>query len=107
MHHATPVSSEKQDTAAIIVSKLLFYRPEMRIIEEFISNQQEILSMEKDFCRRRRGLHVEDMREIHSGTVVRTSVPEYGGTVVTFHVRGFQEENLKRTLTIGQVIEVR
>ena len=38
MHHATPVSSEKQDTAAIIVSKLLFYRPEMRIIEEFISS---------------------------------------------------------------------
>ena len=80
----------------------------MRIIEEFISYQHEILSMEKDFCRRRKGLNVDDdMREIHSGTVLRTCVPEYGGTEVTFHVKGFQEENLKRTLTIGQVIEVR
>ena len=34
---------------------------------------------------------LDDMREIHSGTVLRTSVPEYGGTEVTFHVKGFQD----------------
>ena len=63
--------------------------------------------MEKEFCHRKRILNIDGRKETHSGTILKTSVPMYGGTVVTFDVRGFQEENIQRTLKLGNTIEVR
>ena len=79
----------------------------MNNIEEFVSHQKEILSLEKEFCHRKRLLNIDCSRETHSGTILKTSVPEYGGTVVTFDVRGFQEENIKRTFKLHNTIKVR
>ena len=80
----------------------------MNNMEEFISYHKEILSLEKEFCQRKRILNIDDRRETYFGTILKTFVPAvYGGTVVTLDVRGFQEENIQRTLKLGNTIEVR
>ena len=80
-----------------------------KVIEDFISYQLEILSLEKEFCRRKKGPNTCDVRQTHFGKIVKAFVPDYGGTVVTFDVSGFQEQenNIKTTLKVGNMIEVR
>ena len=78
----------------------------MNVIEDFISNQKKILRSEREFCQRKRGL-IGDMRGFY-GKIQKTIVPKYGGTVVTFDIGGFQEqEYMKTTLKLGNIIEAR
>ena len=81
----------------------------MNVIEDFIAKQKEILRAERDFCQRRRGPNVGDMRESHFGKILKTFVPNYGGTVVTFDISGYQEEeeDIRRILKLGAIIETR
>ena len=82
----------------------------MNVIEDFISNQKKILRSERDFCQRKRGiLDVGDVGESHFGKILKTFVPKYGGTVVTFDIGGFQdqEDNIQRTWKLGDIIETR
>ena len=81
----------------------------MNVIKDFISNQKRILRLEKEFCQRKRGVGVADVRESQLSQILKTLVPKYGGTVVTFDISGFQEQedNIKRTWKLGAIIETR
>ena len=82
----------------------------MNVIEDFISNQKKILRLEREFCQRKRGPGVAgDLRGSHLGKILKTFVPKYGGTVVTFDISGYrdQEDFIKRTLKLGDIIETR
>ena len=75
----------------------------MDIVDDFISNQKKILRSERKFCQKKREL-VGDVRGFF-GKILKTFVPKYGGTVVTFEIRGYQEH--VKTLKLGNIIETR
>ena len=77
----------------------------MDIVEDFISNQKKILRSERKFCQKKREL-VGDVRGLLKILkILKTFVPKYGGTVVTFEIRGYQEHI--KTLKLGNIIETR
>ena len=75
----------------------------MDIVDDFISNQKKILRSERKFCQKKREL-VGDVRGFF-GKILKAFVPKYGGTVVTFEIRGYQEHI--KTLKLGNIIETR
>ena len=78
---------------------------DMSVINDFISTQKRILQSEKEYCQAKIIQERGEYRESCFVKIVKTFVPNYGGTVVTF--LRLNENKLSTTIKVGNIVEVR
>ena len=78
----------------------------MDIINGFISNQTRILKSEQEYCQAKFREDFGDERRSCLGEIIEKSVPQFGGTIVTFGLIHLQQ-NKETAFKLGTIIEVR